>query len=52
MNFLSSVVYHLVSTKCTPWFTSIIELSFIVFLCSPLFHKSRDEISVRGEGGL
>jgi hypothetical protein len=35
----STIWYPLIST---------INASFIVFLCSPFFHKSRDEISTRG----
>jgi hypothetical protein len=34
LTFLSSAVYHPVPTKCTPWFTSIIEL-FCIVSCAP-----------------
>jgi hypothetical protein len=43
LNFLSSVVYHPVSTKCTPWFTSIIKLSFIVSCAPPPIVISRQD---------
>jgi hypothetical protein len=36
LTFLSSDVYHPVPIKCTPWFTSIIGLFFIVSCVPPL----------------